>query len=166
MPIKKTTVRKSDSQEEMMDFDDFVARTPKPKNTSKAWVFITLIIVILVLGLAIVFLPKLKMTKNLSYQTVMLDNGQVYFAKIVKEDTLSVYLEDVYYIQTQQQLVPATEEGGEDSVKEVPILVKRGQELHQPSGWMQINRSKVVSIEQIGADSEILKEIEKVKAQK
>ena len=100
------------------------------------------------------------------YQAIFLDNQQVYFAKVVKEDAMSVYLEDVYYIQTQQQVIPATEEGAEDTVKEVPVLVKRGQELHQPSGWMQINRDKIVSIEQIGAESEILKEIEKVKAQK
>ena len=166
MPIKKTAVRKSDSREELMDFDDFVARTPKPKSASKAWLFITLILVIIVLGAAIFFVPKLKMNKTAEYQAIFLDNQQVYFAKVVKEDAMSVYLEDVYYIQTQQQVIPATEEGAEDTVKEVPVLVKRGQELHQPSGWMQINRDKIVSIEQIGAESEILKEIEKVKAQK
>ncbi|KKP92181.1 MAG: hypothetical protein UR94_C0004G0042 [Parcubacteria group bacterium GW2011_GWA2_36_10] len=165
MPIKKTAVRKSDSREELMDFDDFVARTPKPKSASKAWLFITLILVIIVLGAAIFFVPKLKMNKTAEYQAIFLDNQQVYFAKVVKEDAMSVYLEDVYYIQTQQQVIPATEEGAEDTVKEVPVLVKRGQELHQPSGWMQINRDKIVSIEQIGAESEILKEIEKVKAQ-
>lgn len=166
MPIKKAAVRKSEDQEEMMDFDDFVARTPKPKSGNKTWLFITLVLVIIVLGSAIFFLPKLKMNKTAEYQAIFLDNQQVYFAKVVKEDALSVYLDDVYYIQTQQQVIPATEEGAEDTVKEVPVLIKRGQELHQPSGWMQINRDKIVSIEQIGPDSEILKEIEKVKAEK
>lgn len=165
MPIKKTAVRKSDSQEEMMDFDDFVARSPKSKSGNKTWLFITLVLVILVLGAAIFFVPKLKMTKNTEYKAIFLDNQQVYFAKVVKEDALSVYLDEVYYIQTQQQVIPATAEGAEDTIKEVPVLIKRGQELHQPSGWMQINRDKIVSIEQIGAESEILKEIAKVKAQ-
>ncbi len=166
MPIKKTAVRKSEDQEEMMDFDDFVARTPKAKKANKTWLFITLLLVIIVLGAAIFFMPKLKMNKTAQYQAIFLESQQVYFAKVVKEDALSVYLDDVYYIQTQQQVIPAIEEGAEDTVKEVPVLVKRGQELHQPSGWMQINRNKIISIEQIGADSEILKEIEKVKAQK
>ncbi len=166
MPIKKTAVRKSEDKEEMMDFDDFVARSPKPKSGNKAWLFITLVLVIIVLGAAIFLMPKLKMTKNTQYQAIFLDNQQVYFAQVVKEDALSVYLDDVYYIQTQQQVIPATEEGAEDTVQEVPVLIKRGQELHQPSGWMQINRDKIISIEQIGADSEILKEIEKVKAEK
>lgn len=166
MPIKKTAVRKSEDQEEMMDFDDFVARTPKPKSGNKTWLFITLVLVILVLSAAIFFVPKLKMTKTGEYKAIFLDNQQVYFAKVVKEDALSVYLDEVYYIQTQQQVIPATVEGAEDTIKEVPVLIKRGQELHQPSGWMQINRDKIVSIEQIGADSEILKEIEKVKSAK
>lgn len=165
MPIKKTAVRKSEDQEEMMDFDDFVARSPKPKSGSKTWLFITLVLVIIVLGAAIFLMPKLKMTKNTEYKAIFLESQQVYFAKVVKEDALSIYLEDVYYIQTQQQVIPATEEGAEDTVKEVPVLIKRGQELHQPSGWMQINRDKIISIEQIGAESEILKEIAKVKAQ-
>ena len=166
MPIKKTAARKSEDKEEMMDFDDFVARSPKSKSGNKAWLFITLVLVIIVLGAAIFFVPKLKMGKTAQYQAIFLDNQQVYFAKVVKEDSMSVYLEDVYYIQTQQQVIPATVEGAEDTVKEVPVLIKRGQELHQPSGWMQINRDKIVSIEQIGSDSEILKEIEKIKAQK
>ena len=169
MPIKKTTstARKSEDREELMDFDDFVARAPKQKSGSKTWLALTLLVVIIVLGLAVFLVPtKFKMTKNLQYQTIVLDNGQVYFAKVAKEDALSIYLEDVYYIQTQQQVVPATEEGKEDTVKEVPVLIKRGQELQQPVGWLQVNRSKLVSIEQIGPDSEILKEIQKVNTQK
>ena len=99
------------------------------------------------------------MQKESKYQAIFLDSSQVYFAKVVKEDSLSVYLSDVYYIQTETQVIPATEEDGQDQVVEVPILIKRGGELHQPSGWMQINRDKIISIEEIGVESEVLKEI-------
>jgi len=83
---------------------------------------------------------------------------------VMKEDSLNVYLEDVYYIQTETQLVPATEEGAEDQLIEVPVLIKRGAELHQPQGSLQVNRSKIISIEEVGDDSEILTEIERQQA--
>lgn len=148
------------SKDDLMDFDDFVARTPK-KSGSKMWIFILLIIIILALAGGLLFFSKDKLVKETRFKTVVLDTGQVYFAKVAKEDALNIFLSEVYYIQTEQQVIPATEEDGEDQVKEVPVLIKRGQELHQPSGWMQVNRDKVVSIEEIGANSEILKEIER-----
>ena len=94
-----------------------------------------------------------------------MENGQTYYAKVAKEDALNIYLSDVYYIQIEQQAVQPegeVKEGEEPQVVEVPVLIKRGQELHKPQGLMQINRSKLVAIEEIGADSEILKEIERI----
>ena len=120
-----------------------------------------MIIVILALIGALLFLSKGGFDKEMKYKAVFLDNNQVYFAHVAKEDSLNIYLADVYYIQTQQQVVPAEDEDSEDQVVEVPVLIKRGGELHQPSGWMQINRSKIVSIEEIGDDSEVLKEIQR-----
>lgn len=174
MPIKKTVtnstkaqavksraVKTSSKEDDLMDFDQFVARTPKKEGGNKAWLFATLIVVILGLLGALFFLSRGNFDKEMGYKAIFLDNNQVYFAKVVKEDSLNIYLSDVYYIQTQQQVVPATEEDQEDQVVEVPILIKRGGELHQPSGWMQINREKIVSIEEIGDDSEVLKEIQR-----
>lgn len=153
-------VAKSAVKDDLMDFDQFVARTPK-KSGNKTWIFVVLVLIILALLGSVLFFSKDKFVKEVRFKTVVLDNGQVYFAKVVKEDALNIFLSDVYYIQTEQQVIPATEEDGEDQVKEVPVLIKRGQELHQPSGLMQVNRDKVVSIEEIGANSEILKEIER-----
>jgi len=164
MPVKKTTkpraatARPVKVAEELEDFTQFVARKPR-SGRSKIWITLTLIIVIIVLSGALVFLSQGNLNKEYKYKAVFLDNGQVYFAKVIKEDALNVYLDEVYYIQTEQQLVPATEEGAQDQVIEVPILIKRGAELHQPQGMLQINRSKITSIEEVGDDSEVLKEI-------
>ncbi len=159
----KSKALKANSKDELMDFDQFVARTPR-KESSKMWIFFLLIILIVVAVGSALFFSKDKLVKEISYKAVFLDTNQVYFAKVVKEDALNIYLDDVYYIQTEQQVTPATVEGEEDKITEVPVLVKRGQELHQPDGWMQINRDKIISIEEIGAESEILKEINRQKS--
>ena len=169
MPVKKTTktraaaTKPAKTEDGLEDFEQFVARTPKSK-ASKIWLTITLVIVIVVLSGALVFLSKGNLEKEHKYKAVFLENGQVYFALVMKEDSLNVYLEDVYYIQTETQLVPATEEGAEDRLIEVPVLIKRGAELHQPQGSLQVNRSKIISIEEVGDDSEILTEIERQQA--
>ena len=98
--------------------------------------------------------------KELSYKSVLLDTGQVYYAKVVKEDALNFYLDDVYYIQTEQKTIPSEDE--EPQVITVPVLIHRGDELHKPQGLLQINRSKVVLIEEIGEDSEIIQEINRL----
>jgi len=166
-PAKKTTKKSSastakDPAEELMEFEHFVSRQPSRSNSGKSWLFITLFIIIVVLAGALMYTSQ---NKNLAvvhkFKAIALDNNQVYYAKVVKEDSLNIYLEDVYYIKVEQQIIPAQEEGQEDQTVEVPILVKRGDELHRPNGLLQINRDKVVAIEEIGADSEILKEIQR-----
>ena len=56
-----------------------------------------------------------------AYQGVLLDNGQVYFAKIERMDGEFTVLTDVYYIQNQVD--PQTKQ-----VKN--ILIRRGAEWH------------------------------------
>ena len=174
MPIKRKTTNtnrvasksqavakpKVEESEDLMDFEQFVSRK-SPSHKNKTWLVVTLIVLIVLLSGAVYSLSQTSLQKELKYQAVFLDNGQVYFAKVVKEDTLSVYLEDVYYIQTESQIIPSQEEGVEDQIVEVPVLIKRGGELHQPSGRTQLNRDKIISIEEIGENSEILTEIQR-----
>ncbi|RJQ34175.1 hypothetical protein C4566_02535 [Candidatus Parcubacteria bacterium] len=172
MPQTKKTTKKVDTQpkkeatEELMEFEHFVSRQPSHSGRGKSWLFVTLFIIIVILGVAWLYVSQ---DKNLAvenkFKAVALDNGQVYYAKVVKEDALNIYLDEVYYIKLEQQLIPAQEEGAEDQTMEVPILVKRGSELHKPSGLLQINRDKLVAIEEIGPDSEILAEIERQTAE-
>ncbi|MBT4517025.1 MAG: hypothetical protein HOC78_03955 [Candidatus Komeilibacteria bacterium] len=158
--IAKSAVKKN--EDALMEFEHFVAQKPQ-SNRGKSWLALTFVIIIFLLGAAWLFMSKVEtMEKEYKFKAIYLDNGQTYYAKVVKEDALNVYLDEVYYIQIEQQVVPAEEEDVEPQMVDVPILIKRGQELHRPEGLMQINRSKLIAIEEIGAESQILSEINRI----
>ncbi len=170
MPRAKTTISKktsavaSESKDDkaLMEFEQFISQTPRTRKNYRPFITIVLMILIIVLAAWLIFLYRAKPVDNsLKFKAVYLENGQIYYAKVVKEDNLNVYLDEVYYIDTQEVTMP-TGEGDEVATTTVPVLVKRGQELNKPQGWLQLNRSKVVAIEEIGPDSEIIKEIERV----
>ena len=149
MPTRKTSTTarprraaaKKD-EEALMEFENFVSQKPQ-SNRGKSWLALTFIVIIILLGAAWMFMSKVEtMEKDYKFKAIYLDNGQAYYAKVVKEDALNVYLDEVYYIQIEQQLVAAEEEGAEPQAVEVPVLIQRGQELHRPEGLMQVNRSK------------------------
>lgn len=177
MPTKKTNTsaksRKKASKttdellnkdnDTLMEFEQFVASKPNNSNKGKAWLAATLVIFIILLSIAWISFSNVEtMEKEHKFKAIYLENGQTYYAKIVKEDSLNIYLDEVYYIQMEQQVIPSEEEDAEPQLIEVPVLIKRGQELHRPEGLMQINRSKLVAAEEIGAESEILAEIERI----
>lgn len=162
MPRTKESIRKKSpsKKEELMDFDQFVNEEPK---NNKPWVAIILLVIIVALVGVLLSVYKGDLDKEFKYKAIYLDNNQVYYAKVVREDALSIYLDDVFYIQTQQQTIPAEEEGEESQVVNVPVLIQRGDEFHKPEGLLQINRDKLIAIEEIGEGSEILMEIERLK---
>lgn len=161
---KSPAPKKSKDDESLLEFEQFITKKPK-KTNNRLWLFITLIFVVIILSFAWFFTSNSKdLQKEYKFKAIYLENDQVYYAKVVKEDALNIYLDDVYYIQMQEKSIPSEEEGGEPSVVSVPVLIKRGQELHQPTGWMQLNRDKVIAVEEIGENSEILKEINKQEA--
>lgn len=160
--VKNTT--KTKDQEALLEFEEFVSRKPQ-KSNNRIWMFFTLLILVVLLGIAWAFTWNAdNLKKEYKFKAVYLENDQVYYAKVVREDSQNIYLDDVYYIQVEQQTIPAQEEGADPTVVSVPVLVKRGQEIHQPTGWMQLNRDKVIAIEEIGSDSEVLKEINRQEA--
>jgi hypothetical protein len=162
----KPRAKKSD-EGALMDFEDFVSQNPRPRaNSNRGLIFSTLLVVIVILAAVSIFSFRNTETvvqeKTLKFKAISLDNDLVYYAKVVKEDSMNIYLDEVYYIQMQQQTIPATEEGAEPEVINVPVLIKRGQELHKPEGYLQINRDKLMAVEEVGADSEILVEINRI----
>lgn len=168
MPPKVSTPknRPTPAKEDNWQFDQFVAPSVRPtkSSSSRAPLIITLLIVLIVLAVVALYLFKFPAKPvSAKYQAVYLDTGQVYYAKVIKEDAYNVYLDDVYYIQSQEQTIPATEEGKEPTKISVPMLVSRSDELQKPEGYLQINRSKVIAIETIGDDSKIVEEIYNLK---
>jgi hypothetical protein len=82
-----------------------------------------------------------------AYQAVALINGQLFFGRLEPADGDFLALRDVFYVQTRQN---------PDTKAVANILVKRGAEPHQPDR-MLINRTQVLSMEPVKAESQIAK---------
>lgn len=101
-------------------------------------------------------------TSASDYQAVFLNNNQVYFGKISNSmSSQFVTLEDIYYLQVQQQIQPASKSATPTSNIS---LVKLGGELHGPTDKMYINRDQVLLIEDLRTDSNLVKAIDNYKA--
>ncbi len=92
------------------------------------------------------------------YQAVFLDNGHIYFGKIVSRDSENVVLQDVHYMQVSRQLQPDPSTSEADTTSVIK-LKKLGNEYHQPENFMVINRDHVLFMEDLQSDSEIYKTI-------
>jgi len=116
----------------------------------KKFLFIVSIVVVaaaLFLFVWKVVAPQLASVFNAAdydYQTVFLDNGQVYFGKVDKVDSNFVYLEDVFYLQVN-------EKGGN------PVLVEMGTaELHRPQNHVKLSRERILMIQDLKPDSQVI----------
>ena len=95
------------------------------------------------------------------YQAVFLANSQVYFGKLADHDKQFMKLTDIYYLQVTQPIQPAPKG---QTVNPAINLIKLGGEVHGPADEMDINRDQVVLIEDLRADSNLVKAIENYKA--
>ena len=88
-----------------------------------------------------------------TYQAVLLDNGLVYYGKIVGTTRGFAEMTDVYYIQNQV----------DSQTKETKnILVRRGNELHAPNRTL-INTRHIVMIEPVTPGSKVAESIAALK---
>lgn len=88
------------------------------------------------------------------YQAVFLDNNQVYFGKLYKSGSDYPVLRDIYYLRVNTALQPQNPNTAPDI-----NLVKLGTELHGPEDEMKINKSHILFIEDLKADSQVMKAI-------
>lgn len=93
------------------------------------------------------------------YQAVFMTNGQVYFGKLSDVTRLYADLTDVYYLQVQQSVQPATDESESSQVS----LTKLGSELHGPTDKMHISRDQILFWENLKDDSTVVKAIQDYK---
>ena len=75
-------------------------------------------------------------------------NNQVYFGNVEDWDEKYLDLKNVYYLQSLNS----------DQPQQVQV-VKRGSELHIPTGDMLINREQVLFIEELSSNSPVLQNI-------
>ena len=81
------------------------------------------------------------------YQAVFLSNGQTYFGRYYDRLGPYVKIEDPFYIQQ----IPSQTQGAPADTK----IVRRGSELHGPSGEMLVPKSAVLFVEDLRPDSQV-----------
>jgi|ERR1700691_6470065 hypothetical protein len=84
------------------------------------------------------------------YAAVLLDNGQLYYGKLVNAGSAFPELTDVYYIQNQVN---------QETKAVTSVLVRRGNEWHGPDR-MFLNERHVILIEPVGTTSKVAQLIE------
>ena len=84
------------------------------------------------------------------YAAVLLDNGNLYYGKLVNAGSSFPELTDVYYIQSQVS---------QETKAVTSVLVRRGNEWHGPDR-MFLNNRHIVLIEPVGTNSKVAQLIE------
>ncbi len=97
----------------------------------------------------------MNLVKSDQYQAVFLSNGQVYFGQITGASKDTMILEDIFYLQVDQQLQPDTEQATDPQVS----LAKLGNELHGPEDQMFISMQDVVFWENLRDDGDVVQAI-------
>lgn len=95
------------------------------------------------------------------WQSVFLDNGQVYFGHLKGESGQFATLTDIYYLQVDQQSNLQPDKNAKDQTQTQPklTLIKLGSELHGPQDQMQINRDHILFVENMKSDSKVVSAI-------
>lgn len=120
------------------------------------------VFLVLILFLASLFFFLLKSNfliqglagKKNAWQAVFLTSGQVYFGTINRETKNVLVLKKVYYLQFNQE-----QQEGQTVVPQLSV-VKLGQEPHGPEDEMRINKEHIIFIEDLRADSDVVRTIE------
>ena len=96
------------------------------------------------------------------WQAVFLDNGQVYFGHVTSITSKTVVLKDIYYLQVVNQPLQRSQEPGTVQEQEQRLtLIKLGNEIHGPYDEMNINRDRILIIENLKNDSRVVTAITK-----
>ena len=87
-----------------------------------------------------------------SWYSIKLQNGEVYYGQIENTSADPVVIKNVYY---DYDLINKTEKTEQTGLR----LVKKGKETYGPAGVMEVVRSNVMYMDQLKADSKVLKAI-------
>lgn len=89
------------------------------------------------------------------WQSVFLNNGQVYFGHLQRVDADYIGITNVYYLRAAQALQPSTTSTPPPSFE----LVKLGGELHGPEDAIYFEKSSVLFWENMRPDSQVVQAI-------
>lgn len=96
------------------------------------------------------------------HQAVFLNGGQVYFGKITDINSRNMTLQDIYYLQVDQQVQPDRQ--GRQGQNDI-TLVKLGCELHGPEDLMVIKQDQVIFWENLKNDGRVAEAVKQFKSQ-
>ena len=116
--------------------------------------YVTLVIVLLGLGLAVWWVAQANRVDSSRYQAVFLSNNQVYFGKLHGYYTGRPYLTDVYYFKGDSGTGTSSSAGSQQ-------LDKMGKEVHGPENSMILNADTIMFVENLREDSNIAAAIKK-----
>ncbi|MBI5139495.1 hypothetical protein HZA26_02710 [Candidatus Nomurabacteria bacterium] len=131
--------------------------TSSRRGRSLPW---PLIFIVLALGVVwFLFGKNYWMNRQVTseYQSVFLENGQVYFGKLEYKGSW-IKLTDVYYLQVTDPLQVGGEVGTNSKEQNIQ-LIKLGSELHGPKDEMFISKSKVLFWENMKDEAKVLQSI-------
>jgi hypothetical protein len=141
------------------------------KGSGPAWlrvVWVVLLFALTILVVCIAVLLYFGGSKEGNYidtkkqQAVFLTNGQVYFGKIKEINKQYIDLQNIYYLNVNQQVQPNQKDAnGQQAQNNSISLVKLGCELHGPVDQMLINRDQVTFWENLKSDGQVAQAINK-----
>jgi hypothetical protein len=99
--------------------------------------------------------------KESKYQALFLTNGQVYFGKLKRADHKTIKINNIFYLQVQQDVQPKPKDSEENASE--TQLIKLGGELHGPEDEMFIDRNQVLFWENLQDDSKVMQAIRQYK---
>lgn len=143
-----------------------IGRTNRGSGGNSSWIWGVLILAIVLVAGWWLFLkpaPEVAMTTVITddgeeiqvipstdaYQSVFLDNGQVYFGRLDLTTEPFYTLSDVYYLQSGASV---------DTTANIS-LIKLGNEAHGPEDVMQLNPEHILFFENMMPDSKVMQAI-------
>ena len=136
-----------------------------PRRGWKKWLIVALAVVLVIAAFCFMHKKYYGINPQSEYQAVFFNNGQVYFWKL-KARVHWTTLSEVYYLQVQEQLQNASNEGSaEPNSQATPAtnrevkLIKLGSELHGPESEMHIKTSNILFWEDLKSDSKVVQTI-------
>lgn len=101
-----------------------------------------------------------RLDKN-ALQAVFLTNGQVYFGNVTAVDSQTMTLENIFYLQENQELQASEEDKQSEESSPAFTLAKLGKtELHAPEDIMVVNLDHVLFWENLKSDSQVVKAVQ------
>ena len=153
-------------------FDIIRPNKSSHRTLSRVHKIVVIVVLVVLLALASFALWSHKANSSSAYiqsdkyQALFLTNSQVYFGKLQRLNDGSYRLTDVFYIQSNEQTNPTSQEASDpakEQSKKQPTLVKLGDELHGPTDEIIIRDNQVLFWENLKPDAKVSKAIEAYK---